>query len=223
VGINNLKKLITIDGPAASGKGSLSRSLAQKRNWKWLSTGVFYRGLAYLSIEKKAKSEKEITELIHDEDWSVSLDEECTSFIHNGRNITQKIYNDKVDDVASYVARLPLVREYLLPYQRQCFEQNKQIGLVAEGRDCGTIVFPFAGLKIYLTAKDNIRAERRAIQRGFLSVDEVINSQKKRDEQDTNRLNSPLCKPEGAFIIDTGLYSFDEMVKKAYEKSRGLF
>ena len=82
-----------------------------------------------------------------------------------------------MDVFASQLAGFPLVRKALLPYQRECFKQSKQ-ALVAEGRDCGTVVFPSARLKIYLTAQDDIRAERRANQRGSLTVDHVINLQK---------------------------------------------
>ena len=214
--------LITIDGPSASGKTSLSRSLAQKLSWKWLSTGIFYRGLAYLALSQKVKEKEAIADLISAENWSVRLDDEHTLFLHKGKDITKSVYTEEVDDFASKLAGFSLIRKALLPYQRNCLQENS--GLVAEGRDCGTVVFPFARLKIYLTAEDNIRASRRADQRGgSLPVDDVITLQKKRDEQDTSREDSPLRQPKGAFIIDTGSCGFDEMVEKAYEKSRRLF
>ena len=216
------RKLITIDGPSASGKSSLSRSLAKKLEWKWLSTGVFYRGLAYLALSKKVTEEQDIVHLIGVENWSVCLDERQTSFIYNGQNITTKVYTEAVDALASTLAGFTSVRKALLPYQRNCF-QNFPQGLVAEGRDCGTVVFPFAGLKIYLTAKDDIRAQRRANQRGSLLVDEVIALQKQRDTRDTNRAESPLRQPTGAFLIDTGALDFEEMVEKAYRKSCEIF
>ena len=218
-----LKKLITIDGPSASGKSSLSRSLARKLSWKWLSTGVFYRGVAYLSLSKKVQKEAQIARLIDTEDWLVRLNEDKTCFIYKGVDITHEIYTEHVDEWASKLAGFSLVRKALLPYQRDCFQKNRHQGLVAEGRDCGTVVFPFAGLKIYLTAADHIRAARRASQRGSLPLDDVITLQKKRDEQDIRRADSPLRQPEGAFIIDAGAYSFDEMVERAYQKSYKLF
>lgn len=214
--------LITVDGPAASGKSSLSRFLANKLGWKWLSTGVFYRGLAYLALSKGLKEEEEIVALITLEDWAVQLNEEQTSFIYNGEDITSKIYTEDVDVFASQLAGFPLVRKALLPYQRNCFKQSRE-ALVAEGRDCGTVVFPSASLKIYLTAKDGIRATRRAHQRGSLTVDHVISLQKQRDEQDIHRVNSPLRQAEGSFIIDSGVCSFNEMVEKAYKKSCEIF
>ncbi len=222
----SLKKknfLITVDGPAASGKSSLSRSLSKRMSWQWLSTGVFYRGIAYLAILKNAKTENEIVYLINAENWCVRLDDDQTTFIHRGRDITQEaVYTEQVDELASTLASFPLVRKALLSHQRDCFQHNPR-GLVAEGRDCGTVVFPFAGLKIYLKAADHIRAMRRADQRGSLPVDDVITLQKKRDEQDISRADSPLRQPEGAFIIDTDTCNFNEMVEKAYKKSYELF
>ena len=216
------KKLITVDGPAASGKSSLSRCLAEKLNWKWLSTGVFYRGIAYLSLNKNIRGEKETAELISTEDWKIHLSKEQTQFIYKGKDITSQVYTEKVDVLASTLASFPLVRKALLPYQQDCLTKNPK-GLVVEGRDCGTVVFPFARLKIYLTAKDSIRAKRRAQQRGSLPLDDVITQQQKRDKRDIQRNLSPLRQPKGAFIIDTGLFSFDEMVEKAYKKSLELF
>ena len=216
------KNLITVDGPAASGKSSLSRCLAEKLNWKWLSTGVFYRGIAYLSLNKNISGETKIAELISTEYWKIHLSKEQTQFIYKGKDITSQVYTEKVDVLASTLASFPLVRKALLPYQQDCLRKNPQ-GLVVEGRDCGTVVFPFARLKIYLTAEDSIRAKRRAQQRGSLPVDDVITMQKNRDQRDIQRNLSPLRQPKGAFIIDTGLFSFDEMVEKAYKKSLELF
>ncbi|MDE0118614.1 MAG: (d)CMP kinase [Bdellovibrionales bacterium] len=220
---SSLKKLITIDGPSASGKSSLSRSLAKKLSWKWLSTGVFYRGVAYLALSRKIQKEAQIAHLIDTEDWLVCLNEDKTCFIYKGVDITHEVYTESVDEWASTLAGFSLVRKALLPYQRDCFQKNRRQGLVAEGRDCGTVVFPFAGLKIYLTAADHIRAARRTSQRGSLPLEDVITLQKKRDEQDIHRVDSPLRQPEGAFVIDAGAYGFNEMVERAYKKSYKLF
>ena len=176
-----------------------------------------------MALSQQIKDEEQVAKLIDRENWSVALKDKHTGFIHNGMDITQEVYTEQVDAFASTLAGWPLVRKALLPYQRDCFRENPG-GLVAEGRDCGTVVFPSAGLKIYLTAKDDIRAERRAHQRGgSLPVDDVIALQKQRDERDTRRALSPLRPPEGAFIIDAGALSFDDMVQQAYEKSHKLF
>ena len=216
------KNIITVDGPAASGKSALSQALSKKTGWSWLSTGIFYRGLAFMALAKKQKEEKAIAHLIHKEDWSVRLQKTHTNFIYKGEDITDRVYTEEVDDFASTLARLPLVRKALLAYQRASFKPNKP-GLVAEGRDCGTVVFPTAPLKIYLTADPELRAKRRARQRGSLPVMNVMALQKKRDEQDISRADSPLCQPEGAFIIDTGTLPFEEMVEKAYQQFLKIF
>ena len=217
-----MNRLITIDGPAASGKSSLSRHLARRLGWKWVSTGVFYRGIACLSLTQKLSSEKGIATLVRQEPWEVILKEEGTCFLHRGVDITSRIYTNEVDEGASLLARYPLVRQALLEFQKNCFRQNPS-GLVAEGRDCGTVVFPEAGLKIYLNAPAALRARRRTSQRGVQSVESTMNLQNKRDHQDINRLKSPLKKPDGAFEINTASCPFEEMVLKAYQKSQECF
>ena len=184
-----IRKLITIDGPAASGKSSLSALLAKKLNWKWLSTGVFYRGLAFLAISKQKIEEDSILEIVHRQEWKVHLSQEHTQFIYQKKDITDRIYTSQVDVVASQLAGKPAIRRALLESQRSIFTENTK-GLIAEGRDCGTVIFPEAPLKIYLTAGDSIRAERRADQRG-LSPDRIIEAQKK----EMNRIFLDLSAP----------------------------
>lgn len=217
-----MKNLITIDGPAASGKTSLSRHLAYKLGWQWLSTGVFYRGIAYLSLLKNVHSEEQIVHLIKTLPWSVRLDKEQTRFIYNEKDITSDIYTNEVDKCASKLARFAQVRQFLRPFQRHCYKESIN-GLVAEGRDCGTVVFTSAVLKVYLTASARIRAQRRVVQREEgISLDEVIDSQEKRDQQDITREASPLRQPEGALIIDAGHENIEKMVKKIYERYQEL-
>ena len=217
-----MKNLITIDGPAASGKSSLSYHLAHRLGWQWLSTGVFYRGIAYLSLLKNVHSKKQIVHLIKTLPWSVRLDKEQTRFIYDAKDITSDIYTNEVDKCASKLARFAQIRQFLRPFQRACYKESIK-GLVAEGRDCGTVVFTSAILKVYLTANPKIRAQRRANQREeTISLDEVIDSQKKRDQQDINREESPLRQPEGALIIDAGQVHIEKMVKKVYERYQEL-
>ena len=213
--------IITVDGPAASGKSSLSQALAGKLRWKWLSTGVFYRGLAFMALTKKQTDHGAIVHLLKTEAWSVRLHKKHTCFIYEGEDITPEVYTEEVDSLASTLAGVPLIRKVLLPFQRDCLK-GCGLGLVAEGRDCGTVVFPTARLKIYLTAPPAVRAKRRAHQRGSLPLGDVMILQNKRDEQDTRRSLSPLCPPEGAFIMDTGALALEEMVQKAYNRLKEL-
>jgi len=217
------KNLITIDGPSASGKSSLSQGLARKLGWKWLSTGVFYRALAWLGIRHNLRSEEHIVALVNQQDtWSVCLGEIQTLFFYQEpggekQDKTLDISTEAIDIFASDLAKSSQVREALLPVQRNCFI-NCPTGLIAEGRDCGTVVFPEADLKVYLQAADSVRAYRRASQRASSDVDRVEVLQKKRDERDTHRVNSPLRRPEGAFIIDSGTLSLEEMVNQTYQR-----
>ena len=174
-----IQRLISIDGPAASGKSSLSRLLSEKLKWKWLSTGVFYRGLAWMALDQGKNSEEEIARLAEGIDRLVRLKPDRTVFFYQGEDMTHKIYTEAVDDQASRLAKFYQVRKALLPAQRQCFLNNAE-GLIAEGRDCGTVVFPSAGLKIYLEAQENIRAWRRANQRDLMDVEQVGVLQKKK-------------------------------------------
>ncbi len=218
-----IKNLITIDGPAASGKSSLSRYLAHRLGWQWLSTGVFYRGVAYMALKQKKHGEKDIAHLVKGGGWRVSLGEEKTCFFYKDEDITGAIYTDEVDEMASQLARFVLVRKALLSHQKNLFTPDLRGGLVAEGRDCGTVIFPQAGLKFYLTAKEEVRAARRSRQRGKQSLKSVMSRQHQRDLQDSSRTSSPLKKPAGAFCMDTGALPFEEMVLKAYKKSCEVF
>ncbi len=214
--------VITVDGPAASGKSVLCRRLAQKLElWDWLSTGVFYRGLACMITELSLKdSEEKWPDLISQEKWEVKKEKHQTSFWHNGKNKTSLIYNADMDQMASKAAGSAPVRRALIPYQRVHKEEGR--GLIAEGRDCGTAIFPEAGLKIYLTAQDEIRAQRRAKERNELA-DRVISEQRKRDYSDSMRAFNPLKKPEGAWVIHTDRYSLEDMEEMVYRKALYLF
>ena len=219
-----MSKVITVDGPSASGKSALSRALARKLSIKWLSTGVFYRGLAYMALSQKLAnaSPESIAQLISQKNWAVQLTTEQSLFIYEQKNITKQIYTEHVDGLASRLAGMGAIRKVLLPCQRQFLLKNPG-GLVAEGRDCGTVVFPTARLKIYLTAKDHIRAHRRAKQRSSLPVKDVEILQKKRDQRDIERALSPLQKAKGALVMDTGQISFNQMVEKAYKAAQTSF
>jgi cytidylate kinase len=205
-------KVVTIDGPAASGKSTVSRELARRLGWSWVSTGAFYRGLAFVAREKGLdfESENQIANLADSNTWNVEMTSERTEVFFEGQKVTDEISQDGVGRLASQVSKYTKVREKLLRAQRDC--QEKTNGLVAEGRDCGTVVFPDAEIKIYLTADQTQRAERRAKELG-VAVDEMVASQKKRDEQDSTRKAAPLQVPENALVVDTTEMTLDEVVK----------
>lgn len=203
--------VVTIDGPAASGKSSVSRELARRLGWQWISTGAFYRGLAYVASEEGISLEDELSlvKLTQAHFWSVEMLPERTEVIYHGRSVTDEVAKDHVGQWASQVSSLPRVRESLLKNQRDC--QAKSIGLVAEGRDCGTVVFPKATIKVYLTADQVQRAARRAQDLG-MTIEATVASQQVRDHQDTNRKAAPLQVPNEAWVLDTTDLSLIEAV-----------
>ena len=205
-------KVITIDGPAASGKTSVSRELARRLGWQWVSTGAYYRGLAYVALQIGCALQDEValTELANDPLWHVRLGVESTQVILRNVDVTTDIFAEDVGNVASKISQFPKVREALLKPQRLC--QTQTSGLVAEGRDCGTVVFPNAEVKIYLTARQENRAERRAKDQG-LEVENIVKQQVIRDQQDSSRKVAPLQVPDSSFVVDTTHLNFQQVVE----------
>ncbi len=204
--------VVTIDGPAASGKSSVSRDVAGRLGWSWVSTGAFYRGLAYYAQLKgiPLESEEDLMQAAQSDQWKVHLSAEKTLVFADGKDVTEHIYSDAVGTIASQISQYPLVRKHLLQAQRDC--SRLSAGLIAEGRDCGTVVFPDASLKFYITAKGESRAQRRAIEEGK-SVAEVEKSQKQRDDQDKSRASAPLQIPENAEVVDTSDMDLQQVVR----------
>jgi len=206
-------KVVTIDGPAASGKSSVSREVAKKMGWAWVSTGAFYRGLAYVALQTQTplQSESELAALANSDIWSVEKDPETTKVMYQGQDVSEHIYKEEVGSAASQISSLPAVRKSLLEAQRAMAKADEW--LIAEGRDCGTVVFPQAPLKIYLTARSEARAERRAAEQGA-SVQETIEAQKQRDLQDSTRKAAPMQVPDSAEVIDTSTLTLEQVVEK---------
>lgn len=215
-------KIITIDGPAASGKSSVSRELARKLNWKWVSTGAFYRGLAYVAMREGLLKQngvgltfdtQALTKLAQSKVWEVRLDEDQTRVFYKGQDITAEIHAEENGTRASSVSQDSAVRLALLDNQRNC--ARDVAGLVAEGRDCGTVVFPNALLKIYLTASQEERAIRRAKEQG-VDVKAIQSQQVARDQRDSSRAAAPLQIPPNAKVVDSGGMNLSEVVQTVY-------
>ncbi len=209
------KNVITIDGPSASGKSSVSRELARKLGWKWVSTGAFYRGLAYVAMKEglTPSDVEELVELTRSNIWQVRMDDDQTRVFYKTKDITAQILAEENAQRASQVSQIPEVRAALLQNQRDCALNVE--GLVAEGRDCGTVVFPHAPLKIYLTASSEERAMRRAREQG-LNVEITQDSQKKRDLQDSSRTAAPLSIPENARVVDSNGMDLSQVVDRIH-------
>ena len=212
----SLNPIITIDGPAASGKSSVSREIAKNKGWNWVSTGAFYRGLALASIKAGIDPENEgaLVELARSSSWSVEMTAEKTMVFIDGADVTDEINSEKTGSVASNLSQHPGVRAALLQPQRDCALVPP--GLVAEGRDCGTVIFPEAHLKVYLTADSENRAKRRAMEQG-LELDQTVKDQQERDERDAKRSTAPMQVPENALVIDTSKMDFAAVLAKVQE------
>lgn len=208
--------VITIDGPAASGKSSVSRELARRLGWSWVSTGAFYRGLAFAALKLQIDLDdvQALTDLTSNSAWSVRLADERTKVFFGEEDVTDLIAHEDVGNFASKVSHYPEVRKALLQVQRNCAEGRE--GLVAEGRDCGTVVFPDAEAKVYLTANSELRAARRATELG-LDQGDMVKAQQQRDMQDSTRKVAPMAIPENAFVLDSTELNFDQVVSKVEE------
>ena len=216
-------KVITIDGPAASGKTSVSRELAKRLGWNWVSTGAFYRGLAYVAQQKQVdlKDQKALANICAEGDWHVELTQDHTLVIFQGQDVTSEIFKEQVGSIASQISQYPEVRAALLKAQRDMALVDG-LGLIAEGRDCGTVVFPKADFKVYLTARSEDRAMRRAMEQGE-DVEKTLSEQKIRDKQDSTRKSAPLQIPEGAFVVDTSTMDLSTVVSHIEQKLRSQF
>lgn len=205
--------VVTIDGPAASGKSTVSRELAQRLGWQWVSTGAFYRGLGYAALHTHVDitDVKALMELAHSNVWSVKMSPTRTQVFFKNHDVTDDIAHEDVGNIASKISHYPEIRKALLDAQRNCSAGPQ--GLVAEGRDCGTVVFPQAQAKIYLTASSEHRAARRATELG-LDQEKMQEEQKVRDHQDSTRKAAPLQVPEHALVVDTTELNLDEVVAK---------
>jgi len=194
--------IIAIDGPSGAGKGTIARTLASTLNYRHVDTGAMYRAVAWKALHDGLPLDDEaaVAELaershIIVEGGTVSID---------GHDVTQAIRTPEMDKAASSVARMPRVREVLVTLQRRFGEQG---GVVMEGRDIGTVVFPHADLKIYLDASAEERARRRlndpAHSGGRAGAAAVAASIQARDQSDTTRSASPLTIARDAVVIDT--------------------
>ena len=212
--------VVTIDGPAASGKSSVSRELARRLGWSWVSTGAFYRGLAFAALQLQIDLDdvKSLAELTHNPVWSVRMDDARTKVFFQDQDVTDLIAHEDVGSFASKVSHYPEVRSALLEAQRSCSKVTE--GLVAEGRDCGTVVFPQAEAKVYLTASSEHRAARRAVELG-LDQGDMAKQQQQRDLQDSTRKVAPMAVPPDALVVDTTELNLNQVVDKVVEYVKG--
>ena len=217
-----MDKIITIDGPSASGKGSLTRSIAAEFNFNILDSGLLYRAYAY--FYKKEVNLNNIGKKISGLSFSFNTDD--VQIFDNSEEITSLLRSENTAKVASALSSKKETRTNLLDIQRSFYNGK---GLVADGRDMGTVVFPDARLKIFLTASSEVRAKRRHIElqnRGQeVNMRDLIVDIEERDLRDRTRTLSPLIPAEDSVVIDSSSMSLDEVLsftkklaKKEFDK-----
>jgi len=208
----NETPVITIDGPSGSGKGTISRMLARELGFHFLDSGALYRLLAYAANQRGVAldDEAELVRLSGDMDIAFPADGRDNLVLLEHENVGDAIRTEAAGDGASQVAALPSVRRALLERQRAF---RAPPGLVADGRDMGTVVFPDADLKIFLTASSEERARRRYKQlkeKGIeADYDTVLGDIRGRDERDSKRAVAPLVPAADAIVVDTSEQDID--------------
>ena len=214
-----MTKILTIDGPSGVGKGTISEYLSNELKWNYLNSGALYRSIAWVAINDSI----EINDIIQLEKASknilFSLQNKKLHISYKNIEIVSLIYNEEVAKIASKISSEVKIRESILSIQRSF---KKEPGLVAEGRDMGSVIFPEAQVKFFLTASIETRAQRRFKQlkdRGFnVSLPALIKDLDARDKRDKRRESSPLVIPDGAFVIDTDDLSVIKVKKIAKDK-----
>lgn len=208
--------LIAIDGPAGSGKGTIAKIVSKKLNLNYLDSGAIYRLIAYAAIREKINLNDIESLLILLKKIDIDFDED--QIFVDSFDVSDHIRNEEVGRAASVIAKYADLRKELLTFQRNFFQGN---GLVAEGRDMTTVVFPDAHIKIYLDASVEERVKRRHKQLILKGKGVNIQILRKniiaRDKQDKERTYSPLLKADDAIILDTNHLDIDQTVTKIAE------
>lgn len=219
--------IIAIDGPSGAGKSTLGRMLARKLNLLYIDTGAMYRAAALAVLESGASTtdEEAVARVVSASRIDLAGEPDSLQVLLNGRNVSEEIRTEEVSQTASVISTIPSVRRALVARQR---EMGRRGGVVLEGRDIGTVVFPEAEVKFFLTARAEDRAQRRyeedRLKERNVTFEETLADINTRDERDSARADSPLRRADDAVVIDsTGLSIdevFDRMMSVVRERAR---
>ena len=208
---------IAIDGPAGAGKSTIAKQVAKEKGFIYVDTGAMYRGLAvhFLQNGIDPQDTKEIEEACRNAEVTIGYEDGNQQIYLNGENITSRLRQEEVGNMASKSSAVPKVREKLLDLQRTLAAEKD---VVMDGRDIGTNVLPRADVKVFLTADARTRAKRRYDEltaKGIsCNLDEIESDIRERDERDMNRETAPLKQAEDAVLIDSSHMSIPEVVSK---------
>ena len=215
--------IIAIDGPASSGKSTSAMLVAQKLGYLYIDTGAMYRAITLLAIENNVlNNSDEVIALANASKIDLVYTAGTTKVFLNARDVTEDIRSKEVNKFVSPISKISGVREVLVKKQRILAQNNS--GIVMEGRDIGSVVFPDADLKIFLTASIEQRTVRRVKEydsKGIkVSIKEIKSNLESRDKIDSSRENSPLIKAPDAFEVDTSKVTIEQQVEIILEKVR---
>jgi len=213
--------IITIDGPSGTGKSTIAKLLAEKLAFVHFDTGAMYRCVTYGVIKHKidSKNTEQLQSLLDNFDFDIKIVDGVRRYFFEREDISEKIRGEAVTSHVSEISAIAAVREKLVELQRQLGEGKDA---VFEGRDMGTIVFPNAELKIFLTASPEVRAQRRfdELKEKFpedsenLDLNELLESINKRDTYDSTRKVSPLKQADDAYVVDTSGLFIDQVIEQ---------
>lgn len=219
---------VAIDGPVGAGKSSVARECAKRLGIIYVDTGALYRSCALFCVRNNVdispENEQAVSELLNSKlDLSIKLEDGTQRVIVNGEDVSDEIRTLEISKAASAVSALPSVRAFLLGMQRDIASKNS---VIMDGRDIGTVILPNADIKIYITAKPEIRAKRRydeLVAKGSdVTLGEVLVEINRRDFNDMNRKEAPLKQAPDAILLDTSDLDFEQTVSGVTDLIRDL-
>lgn len=214
--MNTKKIAIAIDGPAGAGKSSISKVVANELGYLYIDTGAMYRGVTWAVLDShvNVNNQKDVESLLPSLDLTLEPTANACKVFVKGKDVTDLIRQQQINENVSTIASYKGVREYLVERQQAMAAVG---GVILDGRDIGSVVLPKAELKIYLTASVDARAKRRWLEvqgtSNEQSLEDIKNNVESRDEMDKNRDESPLVCVEDAIVVDSSNMTFDETVE----------
>ncbi len=224
--------IIAIDGPAGAGKSTVCKILAKRLGYLYLDTGAMYRAVAWAfetgpgfsSALEPPSGDEHLGPMLLRIPLEFSVQKDRLEIYYDAKLLSDELRSPEITEAASRISKLPAVREFLVSWQRKLAALAS--GIVAEGRDTATVVFPGAELKVFLTADLRTRATRRLAQYAQngakMSLEEIEVLIRERDKADSSRDHSPMRRADGAFLLDTSGLSIEQVVDRLAEKTQDL-